>query len=73
MIEKDSIELKTEDNRYRIYLIPVSQIYLKYDCEDFGDREKFENIRRICMWLTAEDIINFNIHPRCKPFLKLIF
>jgi hypothetical protein len=73
LIVNDSIELKTPDNRYRIYLIPVpSSFYLNYDCEDFGDKEEYENIRRLCMWLTAEDIKKFKIHPRCKPFMNLI-
>lgn len=71
MIENNSLKLRTEDNRYHLYLIPVSSIYLNYDCEDFGEKEEYENIRRMCMWLTIDDILKFKIHPRCKPFLNL--
>ncbi len=71
MIEKDGIKLSTKDNRYYIYLVPVSSNYLNYDTKDFGEKEEYENIRRVCMWLTVEDILKFNIHPRCKPFLNL--
>lgn len=71
IIKKDGIKLSTIDNRYHIFLIPVSSNYLNYDSKDFGEKEEYENIRRVCMWLTVEDILQFKIHPRCKPFLNL--
>jgi hypothetical protein len=73
IIKKDGIKLTTKDNRYFTYLVPVSSnYYLNYKSKDFGEKEMFENIRRVCMWLTVEDILQFEIHPRCKPFLDLV-
>ena len=72
MIQNDSVHLKTFNNRYHIFVLPINPYYLQYNSNQFGLVEEYDDMPRVCMWLTREDIFKFKVHPRCKPFLELI-
>jgi len=72
LIIKNRIHYKTKNKRYHLFVIPVSPNYLKYKPADFGPKELYENVSRICKWMTLDEIIEYNIHPRLEEFIKIL-
>jgi len=62
------IEHTTPNLRYHMYVVPISNYYLRYTSDDFGKYEKHECIQRTVLWLTLDEILKIGVHPRCSSF-----
>ncbi len=68
MILTSGIEYVTTNSRYHMFVVPVSNYYLRHTSVDFGEYEHHEGIRRTVLWVTLDDIMKIGIHPRCNSY-----
>lgn len=64
------IQNKIKHHNYHLFIIPISPFYLRFKPNDFGPEELYENIPRICKWMTVDEIKEYNIHPRIEKVIN---
>ena len=65
-----SLQNKSNYHTYYLYIVPISPVYLRFKPIHFGPRELFDNIPRICKWMTIDEIREYHIHPRIEKFIN---